>query len=127
MLGIKSKNKYLIEEKQLKKIQNDFVSESITEKELLACIKEVYEKHKIIIDPHTAVGLGVLKKINVSGKCIVLATAHPCKFPHAINSAIKVKPNSPDKLSYILNEKENFDIIKNNIEEVKKYIKNKLA
>jgi threonine synthase len=127
MLGIKSKNKYLIEEKQLKKIQNDFVSESITEKELLACIKEVYEKHKIIIDPHTAVGLGVLKKINVSGKCIVLATAHPCKFPHAINSAIKVKPNLPDKLSYILNEKENFDIIKNNIEEVKKYIKNKLA
>ncbi len=126
MSSIKNNNKYLIEEKQLKKIKNDFISETITEKELLTCIKMVYEKYKIIIDPHTAGGLGVLKKINLKGKCIVLATAHPCKFPDAINSAIKIKPNLPDKLTYILNEKENFDIIKNNIKEVKKYIKNKL-
>jgi len=55
-----------------------------------------------------------------------LSTAHPCKFPEAIKKAINIKSELPDKLNYILNEKENFDVITNDIEEVKKYILNKL-
>ena len=126
MKDIMKEKKYLIKEEELKKIKKDFVSETISEKELLSCIKKVYEKHKIIIDPHTAIGLGVLEKINLIGKKIILSTAHPCKFPEAITKAINVKPELPDKLNYILNEKENFVVIQNNIEEVKKYILNKL-
>jgi threonine synthase len=126
MKDIMKEKKYLIKEEELKKIKKDFISETISEKELLSCIKKVYEKHKIIIDPHTAVGLGVLEKINLIGKKIILSTAHPCKFPEAITKAINVKSELPDKLNYILNEKENFVVIQNNIEEVKKYILNKL-
>jgi len=126
MQSIKKEKKYLIEEKELKEIQKNFISESISEQELLSCIKKVYENHKIIIDPHTAVGLGVLEKINLAGKKIVLSTAHPCKFPEAIKKAINIKSELPEKLNYILNEKENFDVINNDIEEVKKYILNKL-
>jgi len=63
MQSIKNEKKYLIEEKELKKIKKDFVSETISEQELLSCIKKVYENYKIIIDPHTAVGLGALKKL----------------------------------------------------------------
>ena len=127
MQGIKNEKKYLIEEKELKKIKKDFISESVSEQELLTCIKKVYEKYKIIIDPHTAVGLGALEKINLTGKKIVLSTAHPCKFPEAINKSINVKSDLPNRLNYILNEKENFDIIENNFEKVKKYILSKLT
>ena len=126
MQSIKDEKKYLIEEKELKKIKKDFVSETISEQELLSCIKKVYENHKIIIDPHTAVGLGALEKINLAGKNIVLSTAHPCKFPEAIKKAINIKSELPDNLNYILNKKENFVVMNNNIEEVKKYILNKL-
>tara|TARA_B100001179_G_scaffold139265_1_gene100456 strand:+ start:154 stop:1536 length:1383 start_codon:yes stop_codon:yes gene_type:complete len=126
MKDIMKEKKYLIKEEELKKIKKDFISETISEQELLSCIKKVYEKHKIIIDPHTAVGLGVLEKINLIGKKIILSTAHPCKFPEAITKAINVKSELPNKLNYILNEKENFVVIQNNIEEVKKYILNKL-
>jgi len=80
----------------------------------------------MIIDPHTAVGLGALEKINLTDKSIVLSTAHPCKFPEAIKKAINIKSELPEKLNYILNEKENFDVINNDIAEVKKYILNKL-
>ena len=127
MQGIKNEKKYLIEEKELKKIKKDFISESVSEQELLSCIKKVYEKYKIIIDPHTAVGLGALEKINLTGKKIVLSTAHPCKFPEAINKSINAKSNLPNRLNYILNEKENFDIIENNFEKVKQYILSKLT
>ena len=126
MQGIKNEKEYLIEEKELEKIKEDFISVSISEKELLSCIKKTYENHKMIIDPHTAVGLGALEKINLTDKSIVLSTAHPCKFPEAINEAINVKPELPNKLNYILNEKENFVVIQNNIEELKVYILNKL-
>jgi len=126
MQSIKDEKKYLIEEKELKKIKKDFVSETISEQELLSCIKKVYENHKIIIDPHTAVGLGALEKINLAGKNIVLSTAHPCKFPEAIKKAINIKSELPDNLNYILNKKENFVVMNNDIEEVKKYILNKL-
>lgn len=126
MQSIKSEKKYLIEEKELKKIKKDFVSETISEQELLSCIKKVYENYKIIIDPHTAVGLGALEKINLIGKSVVLSTAHPCKFPEAIKKAINIKSELPDNLNYILSKKENFIVINNDIEEVKKYILNKL-
>ena len=126
MQSIKDEKKYLIEEKELKKIKKDFVSETISEQELLSCIKKVYENYKIIIDPHTAVGLGALKKINLAGKSVVLSTAHPCKFPEAIKKAINIKSELPDNLNYILSKKENFIVMNNDIEEVKKYILNKL-
>jgi len=126
MKGIKNEKSYLIEEKELNKIKEDFISESISEQELLSCIKKVYENYKTIIDPHTAVGLGALEKINLTGKNVVLSTAHSCKFPEAINKAINIKSKLPKKFDYILNEKENFDLIQNNVEEVKKYIINKL-
>jgi threonine synthase len=126
MQSIKNEKKYLIEEKELKKIKKDFVSETISEQELLSCIKKVYENYKIIIDPHTAVGLGALEKINLAGKSVVLSTAHPCKFPEAIKKAINIKSELPDNLNYILSKKENFIVMNNDIEEVKKYILNKL-
>ena len=126
MQSIKNEKKYLIEEKELKKIRKDFVSETISEQELLSCIKKAYENYKIIIDPHTAVGLGALKKINLAGKSVVLSTAHPCKFPEAIKKAINIKSELPDNLNYILSKKENFIVMNNDIKEVKKYILNKL-
>jgi len=127
MQEIKIKKKYLIEKKELNKIKEDFLSESVSEEELLFCIKKVYENYKMIIDPHTAVGLRALEKINLNGKNAVLSTAHPCKFPEAIQKAINVNSELPSELNYILNEKENFVVIQNNIEKVKEYILSKLS
>ena len=126
MQEIKIKKKYLIEKKELTKIKEDFISESVSEEELLFCIKKVYENYKMIIDPHTAVGLRALEKINLNGKNVVLSTAHPCKFPEAIQKAINVNSELPSELNYILYEKENFVVIQNNIEKVKEYILSKL-
>ena len=126
MQEIKIKKKYLIEKKELTKIKEDFLSESVSEEELLFCIKKVYENYKMIIDPHTAVGLRALEKINLNGKNVVLSTAHPCKFPEAIQKAINVNSELPSELNYILYEKENFVVIQNNIEKVKEYILSKL-
>ena len=126
MTGIKEKGKYIIPKEKLDKIKKDFLSASMDETEILNVIKEIYEKYKIILDPHSAIGLGALKKINMNGNNVVLATAHPCKFPDAIDRSINIKPSLPNELIYVMSEKENYDIISNNPSKIKKYIKEKI-
>ena len=126
MNNIKKNGKYILTEEKIKKINKDFLSASLNEKEVLDVIKLVYDKHKIILDPHTAVGYGALSKVKLEGISIVLATAHPSKFPEAINSAIKIKPELPSELKHVLDEKEKYDILSDNLDEIKKYIKSKL-
>jgi len=127
MKGIKIDGKYLLSKEILEKINKDFLAASLNEDEVLKVIKEVYEKYKIILDPHSAIAFGALKyKINLDGNNVVLATAHPCKFPEAIERSIGIKPNLPKKLEHVMDEKENYDILSNNLSATKRYIKDKI-
>ena len=118
-------NSYQIEKNNLDVIQKDFLSESCNEKETLDIIKKNYEENNIILDPHTAVGVGAAKKLSFND-CIVLSTAHPCKFPVATNNAIDKYEKLPNELKHVLDKRENFQLLKNNTEEVKKFVKNKI-
>ena len=126
MKDIREKGKYIIDQERLNKINTDFLSSKMSEEEVLETIKKVHEKFDIVLDPHSAIGYGAFDKVNISGNNIVLATAHPCKFPDAIKNAINLKAELPKELMYILNEKENFDIIDNNIDKVKQHIKERI-
>ena len=126
MSGIKEDGKYIISKDKMEKINKDFLSASMSEEEILDTIKEVHIKYDIILDPHSAIGFGSLDKINLEGNNIVLATAHPCKFPEAIDKSIGTKPSLPDELKYVMDEKENYDIISNNLSKTQQYIKEKI-
>ena len=126
MNGIKENGKYNISKIKMEIINKDFLSASMSEKEVLDTIKEVYIKYNIILDPHSAIGFGCLNKVKIDGNNIVLATAHPCKFPDAINKSIGIKPDLPDELMYVMDEKENYDIISNNLSKIQQYIKEKI-
>ncbi len=118
-------NLYQIEKSNLDTIQKDFLSESCNEQETLDIIKKNYEENNIILDPHTAVGVGVVNKLSFND-CVVLSTAHPCKFPDATNNAINKHEKLPEELQYVLNKDENFQVLKNNTEEVKNFVKSKI-
>ena len=120
-------NKYKINEKDLIKINKDFVSECINEEETLSTIKKIYNEYNLVVDPHTAIGVGALRKLNIKSRSIVLATAHPCKFPIAIEKAINKTEPLPDELNYILNEKEHYEILDNNVDKIKNYVKEKIS
>ena len=126
MKDIKEKGKYLIDKENLNKINIDFLSSQISEDETLKTIKTVYEKFNIVLDPHTAIGYGAFDKVNLKGNNVVLATAHPCKFPDAIKRSININAKLPDELSFIMEEKEDYDIIENNLEKIKQHIKERI-
>ncbi len=118
-------NSYQIEKNNLDIIQKDFLSECCNEQETLDIIKKNHVENNIILDPHTAVGVGAAKKLSFND-CVILSTAHPCKFPDATNNAINKHEKLPEELHHVLDKKENFQVLKNNTEEVKNFVKSKL-
>ena len=126
MKTIKQNGKYTIDDEKLKKINQDFLSARMSEQETLDVIKNIYEKFNTILDPHTAIGYGAFDKHDLKGNNIVLATAHPCKFPDATENAIKKHENLPKELEHVLNKDENFEVLKNDIEVVKNFVKSKI-
>ena len=126
MKDIKEKKKYILNKESLDKINIDFLSTRMSEEEVLKTIKSVYEKFNIVLDPHTAIGYGAFDKVNLSGNNIVLGTAHPCKFPDAIKRSIDIKTELPEELSFILDEKENYDMIDNDLGKIKQHIKERI-
>ncbi len=120
------KNKYKIDKSDLEEIKKNFTSEMLDENETIEMIKIIYEQNKIVVDPHTAVGIGALRKLGLEKNCVVLSTAHPCKFPKAIEDAISKTENLPDSLKFVNNREEKFEVLSNDIEKVKNYVLNSI-
>jgi threonine synthase len=130
MNDLKEKKEFQLSNEELKKLQENFVALSITEDETLQTIKEVYASTKFVIDPHSAIGFKALKKYNNfkdSLSYFCFETAHPCKFPESIIKAINNDPPIPEFVKNIYKKKENFTVLQNDLELIKKYIQNKAS
>ena len=119
-------NTYKIDKKDLDKIKKNFVSEMLNENETLEIIKKINDEYQMVVDPHTAVGIGAVRKLGLKKNCVILSTAHPCKFPNAIEDAISQAENLPDSLNYVNDKKEKFSVLPNDLEKIKDYIINSI-
>jgi len=97
-------------------------SVSISDEETIKTIKEIYEKYKIIIEPHGAVGIAALSKYfekNKKTKSICLETADPAKFPEIIRKELNIEPKVPEILRKINKREGNPVYLPNSYEKVK--------
>ena len=126
MEDLKKLGKFKIEKKYLLKICESFCSESLSEKETKLIINKTYKEQKILIDPHTAIAIGVANKISLEGSVVVLATAHPAKFSEVVMKETGIKPQLPENLKNILIKKEIFEKLPQNLKVVQNYILKKI-
>ena len=76
-----------------------------------------------LLDPHTAVGYGVARTLaRREVPMVTLATAHPAKFPDAVEAASGVRPALPDRLGDLMQRRERFDVLANDLAAVKQFI-----
>ena len=68
-----------------------FSSSSVSDDEIPEIIRNVQEKYDYLVDPHTACAFKDLKN---SEKYLILATAHPAKFPNVYETASLPQPKS---------------------------------
>src|SRR5205085_6114012 len=100
-----------------------FAAGRVDDRETLDVIRDVHERYGYLIDPHTAVGIGAARKAGRDGERIVcLSTAHPAKFPDAVEKATGVAPPVPERLAAALEGEERLDVLENDLEIVKAYV-----
>jgi threonine synthase len=76
-------------------------------------IARTYETTGVLVDPHTAVGLGaaVACRRDADIPLVTMATAHPAKFPDAVEAATGVRPALPDRLADLFERPERYDTL----------------
>ena len=122
MNDLNERGEFTLKNDELKKIKENFYSESLSEEETKSVIKETYKSQEMLIDPHTAVAIGVVNKISLEGKTIILATAHPSKFSDTVVKETGIKPELPKNLSNIFDKKEIYKKLPQDLKKIQNYI-----
>ena len=107
----------------IKELRKDFISFSISDKEVDETIKQACKKYDIMLEPHGAVAFAAVKKANLKGLVVSLETADPAKFPEKIKELLNIEPKVPKSLSGLDDKEEDFEVISNSYEEFKRKIK----
>jgi threonine synthase len=101
MGSLAQSGRFLIDARALGEIRTIFSAGRADEEETAATIRTVRKETGYLLDPHSAVGVAVAEKEtrDPALPMIVLATAHPAKFPDAVAAACGVTPPLPDWLA----------------------------
>jgi len=92
----------------------------------LSTIRSVYEETGMLIDPHTAVGVKAAREQAEDGvTMLTLATAHPAKFPDAVERATGIRPELPEHLADLFSKPERTNDLPNDLAAVEAFVANR--
>jgi threonine synthase len=108
-----------------KALKSEFAAASATEQEVAGAITRTIAACGYTLDPHTACAVVAAEKCAkpTAGAMIILATAHPAKFPDAMEAITGVRPQLPQRLANLMTDAERFDTVANNAAEIEKYVR----
>ncbi len=102
-----------------------FASARVDEDQTRATIAALRAEAGILVDPHTAVAVhaGRACRGTRATPLLILATAHPAKFPDAVEAATGERPALPPRLADIMQREERYDVLPNDIATVQEFIR----
>ena len=102
------------------RIKDFFQSSTCSDEDIIDTIVNNFNLEDLLFDPHTATALKGNKDLNYDlSEVVTFATAHPAKFPEAVNAKLDVlEENTPSKLKEIMTMDESFSVVENNYEDV---------
>jgi threonine synthase len=86
-------------------------------------IRRVYADTGVLIDPHTATGTAAARALASERPVITLSTAHPAKFPDAVERATGVRPALPAHLSDLFERSERTSQLANDLARVQSFVR----
>jgi threonine synthase len=92
-------------------------------------IARIYRETGELIDPHTAVGVEAARAADLDPEVaiVALATAHPAKFPAAVEAATGIRPELPGRLADLMERPERCTVLGNDFAGVKEFLDARLA
>ncbi len=103
-----------------------FVAASLDDRATLAEIADLHRRTGYLADPHTAVGIGAARACRPAGDpatpVVCMATAHPAKFPDAVERAVGVRPALPPALADLFDRPERYDVLPADVDAVRDHV-----
>lgn len=121
-----AKGRITFSDQEMERVRSEFLSLSVNQEETLSIITQFHRETGYLLDPHTAVGVYAAKKLVPSDwRSICLATAHPAKFGEAVERATGIPPALPPSLQGIENLPSRCETMDADLEQIKRFVKEK--
>ena len=93
------------------RLRRDVTGISVADDETRSCISDLHDRTGYVLDPHTAVAFRALERQDGhrSGPAVVIATAHPAKFPEVVEEAIGQNVPLPEGIASVMGAEEHMD------------------
>ena len=110
MARFRSEGTVSVEAGRLDLLAEHWSAARVDDERTAATIATLYDERGVLLDPHTAVGLAAAREMRADPAVpmVVLGTAHPAKFPAAVEAASGVHPQLPDRLADLFDRTERF-------------------
>lgn len=104
-----------------------FRAERVDESQMMGALQWAHSACGQLIDPHTAIGLAAARRAEpaLDGPIVTLATAHPAKFPDAVERASGVRPGLPRRVAHLFDRAERYDRLPADAAALKTYIRDR--
>ena len=105
-------------------VKENFDSYKVDDKRTCDVIADVHAKTQYLLDPHTAIGLEAARQCwkDKSVPMITLATAHPVKFPEAVEKAGCESPSLPEHMKDLFEREESYSVLDNELAQVQSFV-----
>ena len=90
--------------------------------DVLAEIARVHASTGMLIDPHTACGTLTARRLGGPYPIVTMATAHPAKFPDAVERATGIRPSLPDHLADLADRPERTETLPADLAVIEDYV-----
>ncbi|GGH12027.1 threonine synthase [Alsobacter metallidurans] len=128
MQGLSQSKSFTIEPAALELIRAEFSAGKVDEAGVRAEMAATFQASGYTLDPHTAVGVAsartVLARVPAT-PMVVLGTAHPAKFPDAVEAATGRRPALPVHLADLLQRPEHFTVLPNDQGAIELFVRHK--
>ena len=123
MSSLAQSGAFTIPDGPLAEIRGLFSSGRTDEAETAATIAATLADTGLTIDPHTAVAVAAAKPfLSETVPMVTLSTAHPAKFPAAVEAATGVHPPLPVWLGDLMEREERFTVVENDLMAVERFV-----
>ncbi|NDR55990.1 threonine synthase [Aliiruegeria sabulilitoris] len=124
---LKGQGGFTISQGALQSLCETFASGRASEEETTATIKRLFAETGEILCPHSAVGVKVAGEHMGTTPMITLATAHPAKFPDAVEAATGQRPPLPNRMADLYERPERVTRVANDLAALEALIKERRA
>ena len=128
MNDLKTKGGFTLSQGIVDRLGEDFVSGRVSEDETSAQITKSLNEDAELLCPHSAIGVEVAERLRKQDvPMITLATAHPAKFPDAVEAATNVRPPLPARMSDLFDRDERVTRVGNDLGALTSLVKERIA